>query len=74
LVTLSEVRTVLADALRIGSRAESWRSSTGLLGSVPELDSIAVAGFALERRLEVLAADDGTLGGRSSSIEQKLHV
>jgi acyl carrier protein len=83
LETLGEVRQVLADALQVGSRAENWDSSTALLGSIPELDSMAVVGVigALERHFGISVADDeiraetfATLGSLIAFIEQKLHA
>jgi acyl carrier protein len=81
LSTVSEVKKVLADVLQIGSRTESWDSSTSLLGSVPELDSMAVVGVigALEEHFGITVADDeitaetfSTLSTLTAFIEQKL--
>jgi acyl carrier protein len=83
LTTVSEVKRVLADVLQVGSRAENWDSSTSLLGSIPELDSMAVVGVigALEEQFGISVADDeinaaifSTLGSLSAFIEQKLRV
>lgn len=83
MTTVSEVKRVLADVLQVGSRAENWDSSTSLLGSIPELDSMAVVGVigALEEQFGISVADDeinaaifSTLGSLSAFIEQKLRV
>ena len=83
MTTVSEVRKVLADVLQVGSRAEAWDSSTSLLGSIPELDSMAVVGVigALEDYFEISVADDeisaetfATLGSLSAFIDTKLRA
>lgn len=80
---VSEVIKVLADVLQVGPRAEKWDSSTSLLGSVPELDSMAVVGVvgALEEHFGISVADDeinaetfSTFGSLSAYIEQKLRA
>ena len=80
--TASDVKKVLADVLQVGFRAEKWDSSTSLLGSIPELDSMAVVGVigALEEHFGSSVADDeitaetfSTLGSLTAFIEQKLH-
>ena len=57
---LDQVRVVLVDALNLGEEALLWRSDTALLGSVPELDSLAVMSVitALEERFQFHIADD----------------
>lgn len=39
---LSRVRRILRDALQLGEKADRMTESTALLGSIPELDSMAV--------------------------------
>ncbi len=74
---------VLADVLQVGSRAEKWDSKTPLLGSAPELDSMAVIGVigALEEHFGISVADDdvsaetfSTVGTLSAFVESKLDV
>jgi len=81
LAIVSEIAKVLADVLQVGSRAEKWDRSTSLLGSIPELDSMAVVGVisALEEHFGISVADDEinaetffTLGSLSAFVEQKL--
>jgi acyl carrier protein len=51
---VDEVRVVVAEVLGITDRAGTLTATTGLLGSMPELDSMAVA--------ELLAAIEDRLG------------
>jgi acyl carrier protein len=83
LTTVSEVKKVLADVLQVGSRAERWDSSSSLLGSVPELDSMAVVAVitAMESHFGISVADDeisaetfSTLGSLSAFIDTKLRA
>ena len=55
------VRSVLSDILGISSeRAATFTNDTGLFGSLPELDSMAVANLLteLEDRLGIVIDDD----------------
>ena len=56
-----KVRAVLVDILALDpARAASFDADTGLFGSLPELDSMAVAGLLteLEDRLNIIIDDD----------------
>jgi acyl carrier protein len=46
--TLDEVKALVAETLGIEDRIESMDASTGLLGQLPELDSMAVVMIATE--------------------------
>jgi acyl carrier protein len=46
--TLDEVKALVAEALGIEDRLDSMDASTGLLGEMPELDSMAVVVLATE--------------------------
>ena len=79
--TLQDVRAVLVEILSIEDRAETVDASTPLLGSLPELDSMAVLELvaALEQRFGVTIDDDDvtdevfeTLGTLSAFIDGKL--
>jgi acyl carrier protein len=79
---LDEVRVVLVEALNLGDEALLWHSDTALLGSIPELDSLAVMSViaALEERFEFHIADDeisaedfATLGTLVAFVRGKLH-
>ncbi len=54
------VRSVLRDILGLGARADAMTATTPLFGSLPELDSMAVAGLLteLEDRLGIVIEDD----------------
>lgn len=55
------VRATLRDILGLSQeRVDAFRSETPLFGSLPELDSMAVAGLLteLEERLSILIEDD----------------
>lgn len=55
------VRAVLVDVLALdAARAAGFDADTGLFGSLPELDSMAVAGLLteLEDRLDIIIDDD----------------
>ncbi|KRB81284.1 acyl carrier protein [Sphingomonas sp. Root710] len=55
------VRAVLVDVLALDpARAAAFTADTGLFGSLPELDSMAVAGLLteLEDRLHIIIDDD----------------
>jgi acyl carrier protein len=56
----AEVVSVLADTLNLGARASGFEPGTRLLGSIPELDSMAVVSIitALEERFGFVVHDD----------------
>lgn len=58
--TLQDVKAVLVEILGIKDRAETLDASTPLLGSLPELDSMAVLELvvALEQRFGITIDDD----------------
>jgi acyl carrier protein len=58
--TQAEVVSVLADTLNLGARASGFEGGTRLLGSIPELDSMAVVSIitALEERFGFVVHDD----------------
>jgi acyl carrier protein len=64
-VTVDDVKAVVVDTLGIQDRAEAIDAATPLLGSVPELDSMAVLELilALEERFDV------TLDGQDVTAE-----
>jgi acyl carrier protein len=78
---LDEVREILSDVLSLGERKNSLNADSGLLGSIPELDSMAVVNVitALEESFGITVDDDeisaktfDTLGSLTSFVEQKL--
>lgn len=76
-----EVRNILGEVLSLGDRAGRLMSATPLLGSVPELDSMAVVtvittleerfGFAIEDD-EISADVFATFGSLSAFVTGKL--
>lgn len=76
------VRAVLSDVLGIpAERVAAFDATTGLFGSLPELDSMAVAGLLteIEDRLGITIDDDdvdgdmlGTFGALVKYLEHKV--
>jgi acyl carrier protein len=57
--TVDVVKAMLAEVLGIGDRVDSFGVATPLLGSVPELDSLAVVGLiaGIEDRFGITVDD-----------------
>jgi acyl carrier protein len=78
---LEEIRNILADVLGLGERKATLNKDSALLGSIPELDSMAVInvltgleeyfGFTIEDD-EISATTFETLGSLAQFVEQKL--
>lgn len=75
-----QVREIVADVLSLGQAGRTLPPEAGLLGSVPELDSMAVVQLisALEAYFGITVADDeisastfATLGSLAQFVEQK---
>lgn len=80
-MVLDEVKAVLGQALHIGNRVTQFDASTGLFGSIPEFDSMAVATVvtAIEERFAITIEDEEitadvfeTVGSLSRFVEEKL--
>jgi acyl carrier protein len=58
--TIDTVKTLLRDTLQLGARVDNFDRSTPLLGSIPELDSMAVVTVitAIEETFDVEVDDD----------------
>lgn len=78
---LDDVKAVVGSALQIGSRAQQMDAAAPLLGSVPELDSMAVVNLitALEEHFGIMVADDEisastfeTLDSLTQFVERKV--
>ena len=76
-----QIKSLLADTLNLGERASALHKDSGLLGSIPELDSMAVIHIitALEERFGIVIDDDEisasifyTVGSLATFIDQKL--
>lgn len=80
--TEQAVRAVLVESLSLDSaRVDRFDADTQLFGSLPELDSMAVAGLltALEDRLDIIIDDDEvdgemleSFGALLAFVERKL--
>ena len=81
--TLAQVKRVLRDTLNLGDRAERLTPDSGLLGSIPEFDSMAVVTVVtmLEDELGITVDDDelsaevfATVGSLAEFVAQKISV
>jgi acyl carrier protein len=79
---LEEIKTILADVLSLDATTkDSLTEQSALLGSIPELDSMAVVNLitALEEQFGITVDDDEisattfeTLGSLTAFVQQKL--
>lgn len=78
---LQQVKSILADVLSLGAAADALTPESPLLGSIPELDSMAVVNLitALEDQFGIVVDDDEisastfeTLGSLTAFVEQKM--
>jgi acyl carrier protein len=78
--TEEDLRTVLADVLNLGTRADALTSASPLLGVLPELDSMAVAALigAIEDHFAIIFDDEdlteetfATLGSLGSVVQAR---
>lgn len=76
-----EIVGIVRDVLNLGDRAAGFDSSTRLVGSIPEFDSMAVVGLitALEEEYGCVFEDDEiteevfeTIGSLTRLVESKL--
>ena len=76
-----QVRSILRDTLQLGDRAGRLSAASGLLGSLPELDSMAVVTVitALEDQFGFVVDDDeisaetfATFGSLVQFVESKV--
>jgi acyl carrier protein len=79
--SFEQVKKILRESLQLGDRAAAYTGSTPLLGSLPELDSMAVVTVitALEEHFGFTVSDDeisadtfATVGSLSAFVDQKL--
>ena len=77
---LRQVRRILRDALQLGERAERLSASSPLLGSIPELDSMAVVTVLtmIEEEFGITVGDDevsadtfATVGSLAQFVAEK---
>jgi len=80
LTYLDQVKTVLTDVLALGAAGQALDADSPLLGSLPELDSMAVVTLigALEEQFGIMIDDDdisastfSTLGSLADFVAQK---
>jgi acyl carrier protein len=78
---LNDIKTILIDVLSLGDAGQSLNADSALLGSIPELDSMAVVNLmtALEEHFGITIDDDEisastfeTLGSLDAFVQQKL--
>jgi acyl carrier protein len=78
---LEDVKNILAAVLSLGERKQTLGKDTPLLGSIPELDSMAAINLitALEEHFGIIVDDDeisaatfSTVGSLASFVDQKL--
>jgi acyl carrier protein len=77
---LNEVRNILTDVLNLGPVGAALTADSPLLGSLPELDSMAVVSLigALEEHFGIMVDDDeisastfATLGSLAAFVQEK---
>ena len=77
---LNEVRNIVTDVLSLGAAGEALGADSPLLGSLPELDSMAVVSLigALEEHFGITVDDDeisastfATLGSLAAFVQEK---
>lgn len=78
---LNDIKTILIDVLSLGDAGQSLNADSALLGSIPELDSMAVVNLmtALEEHFGITIDDDEisastfeTLGSLNAFVQEKL--
>jgi len=78
---IDDVKRVLGDTLQLGSKVNGFNASTGLFGSIPEFDSMAVVAVvtALEEQFGITVEDEDisaevfeTVGSLAKFVEAKL--
>jgi acyl carrier protein len=79
--SIEQVKILLAETLNLGQRINNLRADSYLLGSIPELDSMAVVNIvaALEEQFGIVIEDDeltasifDTVGSLAAFVDQKL--
>ncbi len=78
---IDDLKNIIGDVLGIGERAQAFTSSTELIGSIPEFDSMAVVSVltAVEEHYGITIEDDEvnvdafiTVGALADFINEKL--
>lgn len=77
---LNEVKNLVIDVLNLGSAGQALDADSPLLGSLPELDSMAVVSLigAIEEQFGIMVDDDeisastfATLGSLAAFVQEK---
>jgi len=80
-MTLEELKDIVGEVLQLGDRVASFDRNTGLLGNIPEFDSMAVVAVitALEDSYSIELDDDEitadifeTLGSLCDFVSEKV--
>jgi acyl carrier protein len=60
MIELRDIKDLLRDSLQLGARADVLTADSGLLGAIPEFDSMAVVAIIglMEERFEITVEDD----------------
>jgi acyl carrier protein len=78
---LEDLKLILRDTLQLGARSQTLTVESGLLGSIPELDSMAVVSVitAIEEQFGFVVEDDeisaetfATVGNLCDFVTEKL--
>ena len=81
MATLEEVKKVIDEVLQLNGRARDFDRSTGLLGEVPEFDSMAVVTLVtqLEEQFGIMVDDEEisaetfeSVGSLADFVDRKL--
>lgn len=81
MTVIEGVKRVLQEALQLGDRVKAFDESTGLFGSIPEFDSMAVVTVVagLEEQFDIVIDDDDitaeifeSVGTLTRYIQEKL--
>lgn len=80
---IDQVKEILTSTLQLGERGKSLTASSGLLGVIPEFDSMAVVTVitAIEERFDIAVDDDDieartfeTVGTLTAFVASKIGV
>lgn len=81
MTTIEKLRAIVGDSLQLGNRASELSENDGLLGSIPEFDSMAVVTIVtmIEEEFDISVDDDElsaevfeTLGTLATFVSSKL--
>jgi len=82
MVVVEDIKQILGEVLELGDRAGALDRDSGLLGSIPEFDSMAVVSLitAVEEHFGIVVEDDEisaetfeTVGSLSDFVQAKLN-